>query len=104
MAKKQDATYILDSKVALPNKLLQDDGSITDITGKTVVNPVDEYENKPSLPNKFLNPDGTYSTLNEIIMEVVDTDIYVIVDGDLPADGDPQKIYLKPDGKGGFVE
>ena len=95
--------FILNSKVALPNKLLQDDGSITDITGAPVSEMVDAYASKPALPNKFLNPDGSYSTLNEIIASMVDTSIYVIVD-ELPQDGDPQKIYLVPDNKGGFIE
>lgn len=104
MAKNSnDATYILNSKVALPNKLLQSDGTITDITGNVVVNAVDEYNAKIALPNKFLNPDGTYSTLNEIISSMVDTDIFVVVD-ELPAEGNPQKIYLLPDGEGGFIE
>lgn len=99
----EDVTYILKNKMALPNKLLQDDGSITDITGKVVVNPTDSYNAKPALPNKFLNPDGTYSTLNEIISQMVDTELFVIVD-ELPMSGNPQKIYLLPDGNGGFVE
>ena len=92
-----------DSKISLPNKLLQDDGTVTDITGKEVTASVEAYTNKPALPNKFLNPDGTYSTLNEIIASMVDTSIFVVVD-ELPATGDPQKIYLVPDGAGGFVE
>lgn len=99
----EDVTYILKNKIALPNKLLQDDGTVTDITGKVVVNAVDEFNNKPALPNKFLNPDGTYSTLNEIIAQMVDTDFFVIVD-ELPEVGNPQKIYLVPDEEGGFVE
>ena len=104
MAKKEnEATYILDSKKGLPNKLLQADGSVTDIQGNVVVNADAAWDSKPALPNKWLNPDGTYSTLNEIIASVVDTGIYVIVD-ELPAEGDPQKIYLVSDGKGGFVE
>ena len=105
MAKKteNDATYILDSKQALPNKLLQTDGTVTDISGNVVVNGDDTWNAKPALPNKWLNPDGTYSTLNEIIAGIVDTDIYVIVD-ELPAEGNQQKIYLVPDDKGGFVE
>ena len=103
MADNGDATYILNSKLALPNKLLQEDGTTTDITGRVVINPTKEYDAKPALPNKFLNPDGTYSTLNEIIASMVDTSIYVIVD-ELPSEGDPQKIYLVPDGEGGFVE
>lgn len=102
MAKNDtDITYIL--KKALPNKLLQDDGTVTDITGAQVINPVDSYNAKPALPNKFLNADGTYSTLNEIIATMVDMSIYVMVDT-LPESGDPQKIYLVPDSKGGFVE
>ena len=104
MAKKgNDATYIFDSKKGLPNKLLQADGSVTDIQGNTVVNPDSAWDSKPALPNKWLNPDGTYSTLNEIIASMVDTSIYVIVD-ELPQEGNIQKIYLVPDGKGGFVE
>lgn len=104
MAKKEnDATYILDSKKGLPNKLLQADGTTTDMLGNVVVNPDEAWDSKPALPNKWLNPDGTYSTLNEIIASMVDTSIYVIVD-ELPSEGNPQKIYLVPDGKGGFVE
>jgi len=100
---KNEATYILDSKKGLPNKLLQADGSITDMLGNAVVNGDKSWEAKPAIPNKFLNPDGTYSTLNEILSGAIDTDIFVVVD-ELPATGDEQKIYLVPDGKGGFVE
>ena len=64
---KNEATYILDSKKGLPNKLLQADGSITDMLGNVVVNGDKSWEAKQALPNKFLNPDGTYSTLNEIL-------------------------------------
>ena len=104
MAKKEnDATYILNSKAGLPNKLLQADGTTTDMLGNVVVNPDNAWDSKPALPNKWLNPDGTYSTLNEIIASMVDTSIYVIVD-ELPAEGNAQKIYLVSDGKGGFVE
>lgn len=104
MAKKEnDATYILDSKKGLPNKLLQADGTTTDMLGNVVVNPDEAWDSKPALPNKWLNPDGTYSTLNEIIASMVDTSIYVMVD-ELPQEGNPQKIYLVPDRKGGFVE
>jgi len=56
-----------DLKPALPNKLLNSDGTITNMAGQSVTNPVDAYKNKPAIPNKFLNPDGTYSTLDEII-------------------------------------
>lgn len=94
---------ILNSKVSLPNKLLQDDGSITDIAGKIILESVPEYDAKASLPNKFLNADGTYSTLNEIFAEVADFDLFVIV-VELPEIGDPTKIYLVPNGEGTFDE
>ena len=90
-------------KRSLPNKLIQEDGTVTDMTGAVVENSVEAYDAKQALPNKWLNPDGTYSTLNEIIMSVVDTSIYVIVD-ELPEEGNPQKIYLVPDGSGNFIE
>lgn len=81
------------SKKALPNKLIQEDGTITDITGKEVSMTVEAYENKPALPNKFLNPDGSYSTLNQIIAEMVDTELFIIVN-ELPTTGENNKIYL----------
>lgn len=94
---------ILKSKLALPNKLLQDDGSITDITGNPILGSVPEYDAKASLPNKFLNADGTYSTLNEIFADIADTDLFVPVET-LPEEGDPRKIYLVPNGSGTFDE
>jgi hypothetical protein len=100
---ENDVTYILNNKSALPNKLLQADGTTTDLIGRQIVNPVSSFVAKRAIPNKFLNADGTYSTLNEIIASSVDTSIFVIVD-ELPAEGDPQKIYLVSDGDGGFVE
>ena len=84
---------IYDSKPALPNKLLKEDGTITDLAGNSTIGAVDAYENKPALPNKWLNPDGSYSTLNEIIAGLIDSDIFVIVD-ELPATGETSKIYL----------
>lgn len=96
-------TAVFNSMKSLPNKLLQDDGSITDITGKAVVASSLAYASKKALPNKFLNPDGTYSTLDEIFADIVDSDLFIIVD-ELPAEGDPKKIYLLPDGEGGFIE
>lgn len=101
MSEMDEAIY--NSKPAIPNKLLNEDGTITTINGDTATDAVTEYKSKPALPNKFLNPDGSYSTLGEIISGMVDTSIFVIVD-ELPASGDPQKIYLVPDGKGGFTE
>lgn len=94
---------IFNSKPALPNKLLNEDGTTTTLAGEIVTDAVAEYDSKPALPNKFLNPDGSYSSLSEIISSMVDTDIFVIVN-ELPASGDPQKIYLVSDGEGGFIE
>ena len=94
---------IFNSKQALPNKLLHADGTITTIEGNSTAGAVDAYTGKSALPNKFLNPDGSYSTLEEIINNAVDTSIYVIVD-ELPEEGNPQKIYLVPDGSGNFNE
>lgn len=96
-------TSALSSKKALPNKLLNSDGSITDLNGNAISNPVPAYQSKPALPNKFLNADGTYSTLSEIIGSAIDTDLFIIVD-ELPATGEPNKIYLVPKTGGGFVE
>lgn len=90
-------------KTSIPNKLMQDDGTITDITGKVVTNSVTEYNNRPSLPNKFINPDGSYSTLNEIIASMIDVDIFVPVQ-ELPEIGEDNKIYLVPNGRGTFDE
>ena len=84
---------IYDSKPALPNKLLKEDGTITDLAGNSTIGAVDAYENKPALPNKWLNPDGSYSTLNEIVASLIDSDIFIIVD-ELPATGETNKIYL----------
>jgi len=92
-----------DLKSALPNKVLDEDGNITDLFGKPVNPSSQAYANKVSLPNKWLNPDGTYSTLTEIIGGAIDTDVFVIVE-ELPETGDPKKIYLVPDDKGGFIE
>lgn len=84
-----------DSKAALPNKLILDDGSVTDIAGKPVAESTDLYKSKPALPNKLLNPDGSYTTLNEIIGAMIDTNIFVLVD-ELPATGLENKIYVVP--------
>lgn len=98
---EEDIGY--DFKKALPNKLVQEDGTITDIVGREVVDATEAYDSKPALPNKFLNPDGTYTTLNAIIAEMVDTSIYRLVD-ELPEEGDLEKIYLVPNGSGNFIE
>jgi len=96
-----DLAYTL--KNSIPNKLIQDDGTVTDITGKTITESVHEYNDKPALPNKFMNADGSYSTLNEIIASMIDVDIFVPVQK-LPETGEDNKIYLVPNGKGTFDE
>lgn len=93
-----------DSKAALPNKLILDDGTVTDIAGTPVSESTDLYKSKPALPNKLLNPDGSYSTLNEIIGSMIDTNIFILVD-ELPETGEENKIYVVPNEAGtGFNE
>lgn len=93
----------LDNIPAIPNKLLQRDGSVTDFAGQTSANPVMEYANRPALPNKFLNPDGSYSTFDELLGKIVDTNIFIVVDT-LPKIGKSNKIYLVPNNTGSFDE
>ena len=93
----------LDNIPAIPNKLLQRDGSVTDFAGQTSANPVMEYANRPALPNKFLNPDGSYSTFDELLGKIVDTTIFIVVDK-LPETGESNKIYLVPNNIGSFDE
>lgn len=96
-----DQTYVLSK--ALPNKFLQKDGTVTDLTGSSVINSTIEYDSKPAIPNKFLNPDGSYSTLDELLGRMVDTTIFVVVDI-LPTTGESNKIYLVPNDTGSFDE
>ena len=93
----------LDNIPAIPNKLLQRDGSVTDFAGQTSANPVMEYTNRPALPNKFLNPDGSYSTFDELLGKIVDTNIFIVVDT-LPKIGESNKIYLVPNNTESFDE
>lgn len=94
---------LINSKLAIPNKFLQKDGTITDLTGSSVINSTIEYDSKPAIPNKFLNPDGSYSTLDELLGRMVDTTIFVVVDT-LPTTGESNKIYLVPNNTGSFDE
>jgi len=91
MSEENNMAY--NSKKAIPNKLIQRDGTIVDIMGNEVISTSDIYDNIPALPNKLLNPDGSYSTLSEIIGGAVSGDLFVIVD-ELPATGENNKIYL----------
>ena len=93
----------LSRKRAIPNKLLQEDGTVTDLMGNQIVNSTEIYNKKPALPNKFLNPDGSYSTLSEILGKVIDTTLFIVVDT-LPEIGNPNKIYLVPNDTGSFDE
>lgn len=96
---------VYNSKKSLANKLVQSDGTVTDLTGAPVSSMTKAYEYKSSLPNKFLNPDGSYSTLNEILASMinVDNEIFIIVDG-LPDIGEFNKIYLTPNSKNSMDE
>lgn len=99
-------TNTMSSKQAIPNKLLQEDGSITDLSGNPVTNAVDVYNTKQAIPDKVLNPDGTYSKLSDIIGGggSGDIDLFVVVE-ELPAVGEDNKIYLVPkEDNTGFVE
>lgn len=90
---------VFKSKKALPNKLLQEDGSITDLAGNIVIGATDAYNNKSALPNKWLNPDGTYSTFSEIATSMMDNNLFIVVN-ELPVKGENNKIYLlAQDGK-----
>nr|DAO22934.1 MAG TPA: hypothetical protein [Caudoviricetes sp.] len=88
---------------AIPNKLLNNDGSISTIDKADTSNAVDEYKLRKALPNKFLNPDGSYSTLDALLGKIVDTTIFIVVDT-LPETGSPNKIYLVPNETGSFDE
>lgn len=82
---------------ATANKMMNPDGSVTDMFGNVPENTSEIWRSKRAIPNKFLNPDGTYTTFQQILKDGIDTDIYVIVD-ELPEEGNPQKIYLVPSG------
>lgn len=79
---------------ALPNKLLNSDGSITDFQGN-LIQPPDEsraraYSVATSVANKFEDQDGKIKTFAEITL-----DIFVPVE-ELPEYGEKNKIYLVP--------
>lgn len=101
MSKMNEDAY--ENKRALPNKMLNEDGSVTDLFGNPVVPTNEAYKKRSALPNKWLNADGTYSTLQEILGGAIDTDIFIVVE-ELPQTGEENKIYLVPDGEGGFNE
>lgn len=95
---------VYSSKKSIPNKVLNPDGTISDLSGNPVnmSNVVDHYAAALSIPNKFLNPDGTISMLQDILPKV-DTDLFIVVE-ELPETGVPNKIYLVPEKDGKFKE
>lgn len=87
---------------AMPNKLLNKDGSITDFKGN-IISPADPnlaevYKHSKSIANKFLNSDDEVKTYAEISVE-----IFEVVDV-LPEIGEKNKIYLVPSENGMFDE
>lgn len=87
---------------AMPNKLLNKDGSITDFKGN-IISPADPdlaevYERSKSIVNKFLNGNDEIKTYAEISVE-----IFEVVDV-LPEIGEKNKIYLVPSDSGMFDE
>lgn len=79
---------------ALPNKLLNADGSITDFQGN-IISPANEinaevYKNSKAIVNKFVTESGDTKTYAEISL-----DIFIVVDT-LPEEGEKNRIYLVP--------
>ena len=60
-------------------------------------------DNIPAIPNKLLQRDGSYSTFDELLGKIVDTNIFIVVDT-LPKIGKSNKIYLVPNNTGSFDE
>lgn len=87
---------------ALPNKLLNADGSITDFQGN-IISPANEinaevYKNSKAIANKFVTESGDTKTYAEISL-----DIFIVVDT-LPEEGEKNRIYLVPGQNGMFDE
>lgn len=87
---------------ALPNKLLNADGSITDFQGN-IISPANEinaevYKNSRAVANKFVTESGDTKTYAEISL-----DIFIVVDT-LPEEGEKNRIYLVPGQNGMFNE
>ena len=87
---------------ALPNKLLNADGSITDFQGNIIslANEMNAevYKNSKAIANKFVTESGDTKTYEEISL-----DIFIVVDT-LPEEGEKNKIYLVPGENGMFDE
>ena len=87
---------------ALPNKLLNADGSITDFQGN-IISPANTinaevYKHSKAMANKFVTESGDTKTYAEISFEM-----FIVVDT-LPEEGEKNKIYLVPSENGMFDE
>ena len=96
-----NATVYEQSK-ALPNKLMNADGSITDFQGN-IISPANKinaevYKNSKATANKFVTESGDTKTYEEISL-----DIFIVVDT-LPEKGEKNRIYLVPGENGMFDE
>lgn len=56
-----------DLKQSIPNKVYNEDGTITDLLGNPIDPTSDVYNKMPAIPNKVLMPDGTIAKLTDII-------------------------------------
>ncbi|MDE6947551.1 MAG: hypothetical protein K2P14_10260 [Anaeroplasmataceae bacterium] len=102
-----DIDYITNMSVynlskAVPNKLLNADGSITDFQGN-IITPANKsyaevYEKTRAVANKFITENDEIKTYAEINLN-----IFVVVDS-LPKEGEKNKIYLVPNNDGTFTE
>lgn len=87
---------------AIPNKLLNADGSITDFQGN-IISPAnminaEVYKQSKAVANKFTTENGDNKTYAEISFEM-----FIVVDV-LPEKGKENKIYLVPSENGTFDE
>ena len=94
------STY--DSMKAVPNKLLNADGSITDFQGNIIspANPslAEVYEKSKAIANKVLTEADEIKTFAETSLG-----LFIVVD-ELPETGEKNRIYLVPGKKGMFDE
>lgn len=91
-----------DLRKSLPNKLLNEDGSVTTFTGDVVLPASEEraevFQKTRAIANKFTDTDGDIKTYAQISLE-----IFVPVEV-LPETGEKNKIYLLPSKDGMFDE
>lgn len=102
MSEDTKNTTVYDLTKAMPNKLLNADGSITDFQGN-IISPANEanaevYNKSKAIANKFITENDDIKTYAEISVE-----IFIVVDT-LPEEGEKNKIYLVPSSDGMFDE